>query len=1438
MNYQMRTVVAGILGCCVLLGFVPAYAQSLQVSYSHTNPVAVSDGALLFVGIDEFTTSLAPQGELSANKHVTWELLTGSANNSADAARFELTSSSASATTLALKGVLDYETVTSTNGDHTFMVAIKATAGVNPNVETVTINYQVRVFDKAIPVLRDRNNTVIWHGTAQSSFISFRSEFDESFGRVVRIGYAEYASVAITVPENITGPLLSVYDSDYVANRSEYVSYILKSWRDQSDVQAFNLDLISGVLTSEVPLDFENPTDQDRDNVYWFTVYAQVEYGSTRFFRHGIRVKLTVTNDSSDDPPAIVGGDTAHYSVAEHTRRVATLATDRNASWAIEHGAPDSDKFTIDADGTLWFVEAPDYENPTDLGDSPGNNTYVVDVYAYSENSFGDDIQRIIVTVLDVAEGGVGSVTSESVVPKVRLSATPNPVDEGNPVNLTVHLSESIDRDITIPLRFTPDTAEASDYTTLDSITISVGSLSNTGTINTVRDTDTDDESFIVTLGTFAGGVARGSPTSERITVVDHTPLNGSPNAVSDEAETLEDTSRMVDVLKNDSDPDGDTLQIKSVSIPSFGEAEIVEGMVRYTPDPDYHGMDSFTYEIYDGQGGFTSGEVAITVLPVNDTPRGINDQTETNEDESVSLNPLVNDMDVDGDSLRVQSVSMPSNGSTKLVDGNIVYTPAANFHGSDSFSYVVVDGEGATAKAVVEIVVLPVNDGPIAANDKATTEEDEPVTVDVLVNDTDVDDERLRIVSVSDPEHGATRNFMGSLLYEPAADFHGVDRFSYVVSDGQGVTATAEVVVVVNAVNDGPIALNDEATTREDEVITIDVLANDADIDGDRLVILLVSQPARGSVQIVENSITYVPDVDDFGTVRFTYVVSDGHGLSSTASVVVTIDAVNDAPEPIGAIVTQTLDEGGGEITIDLTQFFRDVDDSSLTYSASTSAGSIVGVTTVGSELTLLPEVYGSATVTVTAVDPGGLTAIQQFTVNVSDEPVRRVASGVLASMARAHLSSVRMALGRRISLIGDRRGSHLESQGHTLSFSAPLSASVHRDAHSTQVESIHANPFDGYVPGLDLLRTTSFHVTLNAEEQGGSPNDPILTGRSWQIWGLGDIQSFNAEPSAISRYEGELQTVYLGADTVLSDRWMAGVAVSSSRSDSDWQTGRADGQISTRLTAIYPYLQWADGLYSIWGTAGEGRGTIENVRTAGLVGESDLKLQLALIEIRRELEHEGDATFALRSDAAWAMLRTSDGPETIDRHKVSVNQFRFGTEFLRSITWANGLTLLPFGEVHVRRDGGAEETGMGMEVIGGSRLSAGRIWVDAQGRYLTLPSAANYRERGLGLTAGLSSKDSESLSVSFSFNWGDSATGAEALWQEQVFNRYFPREMPEKLELVARSEFGMRLRNGPLLTWFGALSQAYDDQQIVVGVRVGGVPPSVFYGSPTSAW
>ena len=68
-------------------------------------------------------------------------------------------------------------------------------------------------------------------------------------------------------------------------------------------------------------------------------------------------------------------------------------------------------------------------------------------------------------------------------------------------------------------------------------------------------------------------------------------------------------------------------------------------------------------------------------------------------------------------------------------------------------------------------------------------------------------------------------------------------------------------------------------------------------------------------------------------------------------------------------------------------------------------------------------------------------------------------------------------------------------------------------------------------------------------------------------------------------------------------------------------------------------------------------------------------------------------------------------------DRHKVSVNQFRFGTEFLRSITWANGLTLLPFGEVHVRRDGGAEETGIGMEVIGGSRLSAGRIWVDAQG-------------------------------------------------------------------------------------------------------------------------
>ena len=223
-------------------------------------------------------------------------------------------------------------------------------------------------------------------------------------------------------------------------------------------------------------------------------------------------------------------------------------------------------------------------------------------------------------------------------------------------------------------------------------------------------------------------------------------------------------------------------------------------------------------------------------------------------------------------------------------------------------------------------------------------------------------------------------------------------------VSDPDGATATATVAVTVLTVNDPPKAGDDAVTTEEDRSATFDVLANDTDPYGDVLRVERVSSAEHGTTRVAPGGgVEYRPAPDYHGPDRFTYVVSDPDGATSSATVVVTVCRSNDAPVAVGVIPEQPLDEGGGSLDVDVTPYFDDPEGDALIYRAVSSDQDVATVRVAGAVLTLTPVVYGSALVTVTVV--------------------RAVLHDTLAAMARSHMASARMTLGRRVVAGGGRR-------------------------------------------------------------------------------------------------------------------------------------------------------------------------------------------------------------------------------------------------------------------------------------------------------------------------------------------------------------------------------------------------------------------------------
>ncbi|WP_281989329.1 Ig-like domain-containing protein [Aquimarina aggregata] len=289
---------------------------------------------------------------------------------------------------------------------------------------------------------------------------------------------------------------------------------------------------------------------------------------------------------------------------------------------------------------------------------------------------------------------------------------------------------------------------------------------------------------------------------------------DAAPNALGETVSTNYENAVTIDVLFNDSDAEDDILDNSNLSIntnPSNGSVNINNsGTITYTPNTGFSGSDSFVYTLTDSAGGTDTATVNITVgaAPANDAPDAVNDTVTVAYETATILSVLANDTDdetLDGGNITIDAD--PASGVVVVnTDGTITYTPNATYDGVDSFDYTITDAAGNVDTATVSITVNPEpsNYAPTADADTATVLMGDTVDIDVLANDTDVEDTSFAGSNLSidtAPEHGSVSiQSNGVITFTPNQSYVGADSFTYTLTDSGGESSTAIVNVSVLA--------------------------------------------------------------------------------------------------------------------------------------------------------------------------------------------------------------------------------------------------------------------------------------------------------------------------------------------------------------------------------------------------------------------------------------------------------------------------------------------------------------------------------------------------------------------------------------------------------------------------------------------------------------
>jgi hypothetical protein len=655
----------------------------------------------------------------------------------------------------------------------------------------------------------------------------------------------------------------------------------------------------------------------------------------------GSSATVTVTVTCIDDPPTAVA-DAATVNEDAGASAIPVLANDLDTDGgpiAITSVTQPTNGTVVITGGGTGLTYAP---NPNYCNNPPGTT---LDTFTYTLTPGGSSA-TVTMTVTCVNDG-----------PQIDLDANDDQgtgganfaltFTEGDPATLLEDPADAIVSDV--------------DSTTLASLTVTITNLFDTGA--ETLSTDTTGTSISANYATVPGAPGTGTLTltgpdtlgnfttvlrkvryqntsnapNATARIVNFVANDGSnngntavatvtvvgvdtePTAVNDAATVAEDAAATtIDVLANDTDPDGGPISITSVTQPTNGTVVITGGGtgLTYQPDPNYCNsvsgpLDTFTYTLTPGG---SSATVSVTVTCVDDNPVAVADAATVTEDAgATAVAVLGNDTDVDGGPISITSVTQPTNGTVIITGGGtgLTYAPNANYCNNppgttlDTFTYTLTPGG---SSATVTMTVTCVDDNPVAVADAATVVEDSGANaINVLANDTDVDGGAISVTAVTQPANGAVIITGGGtgLSYAPNPNYCNnppgttLDTFTYTLTPGGSSTT---VTMTVTCVDDPPVAVADAATVNEDSgANAIPVLANDTDPDGGPISIVSVTQPTNGAVVITGGGtgLTYAPNANYCNSLSgpldtFTYTLTPG---GSSTTVTVTVTCINDPP-------------------------------------------------------------------------------------------------------------------------------------------------------------------------------------------------------------------------------------------------------------------------------------------------------------------------------------------------------------------------------------------------------------------------------------------------------------------------------------------------------------------------------------------------------------